>query len=275
MSARPVRPSTPTRQRGAKSAATVLLAAAVTAGALVGPARADDTPVQLPGTEAPTVVTQPRPALSGPARLAFTVGPRVLPVHGVTGVRARLLAPDGTPVAGAVVTVWMTSPKHPRARAAAVRVRTDAAGTAVARLRLSSTVWLSARATYTTRLLPAGTELTAATVAAPHATTVRVRPVSAASKVLAEVASLAGRPYVWGAAGPRAFDCSGLVQYVMAHAAHRHLPHSAAAQYADAHHVSKAAVRPGDLVFFSSGGHVYHVGIYAGHGRILARASPR
>ena len=85
-------------------------------------------------------------------------------------------------------------------------------------------------------------------------------------RVLALAAALRGRPYVWGAAGPGRFDCSGFTMYVLAHAAGRHLPHSAAAQYAMSRHESRSAVRPGDLVFFLHGHHAYHVGIYAGHG---------
>ena len=80
--------------------------------------------------------------------------------------------------------------------------------------------------------------------------------------------SLRGRPYHYGAAGPRSFDCSGYTRYVFAHAVHRSLPHSSAAQYRLAHKIAKSAIRPGDLVFFVSGGHVYHVAIYAGHGLI-------
>jgi cell wall-associated NlpC family hydrolase len=81
-------------------------------------------------------------------------------------------------------------------------------------------------------------------------------------------ASLRGRPYHFGSVGPRSFDCSGYTRFVFAHAVHRSLPHSSAGQYRLAHKIAKSAIRPGDLVFFVSGGHVYHVGIYAGHGLI-------
>jgi cell wall-associated NlpC family hydrolase len=75
----------------------------------------------------------------------------------------------------------------------------------------------------------------------------------------------AGDPYVYGAAGPSAFDCSGLTMYVYAQLGVS-LPHSAAAQAAMATPVSDPV--PGDLVFFSDGGSVYHVAIYAGDGMI-------
>ncbi len=89
-----------------------------------------------------------------------------------------------------------------------------------------------------------------------------------AALVLRKAASLAGRPYHYGAVGPRAFDCSGYTRYVFRTALGRSLPHSSAAQYRLSHKIAKSAIRPGDLVFFVSYGHVYHVGIYAGHGLI-------
>lgn len=98
---------------------------------------------------------------------------------------------------------------------------------------------------------------------------VKVAPVvTAATKVLAYAASLRGRPYSYGAAGPSAFDCSGYTSYVFAHAVGRTLAHSSATQYANSIKIAKSAIRPGDLVFFTSGGRVYHVGIYAGGGLI-------
>lgn len=96
----------------------------------------------------------------------------------------------------------------------------------------------------------------------------RVAAPSRAVLVVGMAASLSGRPYVYGAAGPGAFDCSGFTRYVFSRAVGRVLPHNAAAQYALSHKIAKSAIRPGDLVFFVSNGYVYHVGIYAGHGLI-------
>ena len=98
---------------------------------------------------------------------------------------------------------------------------------------------------------------------------VKVAPVvSSAAKVIAYAATLRGRPYSYGAAGPSSFDCSGYTSYVFAHAVGRTLAHSSATQYANSTKIAKSAIRPGDLVFFTSGGRVYHVGIYAGGGLI-------
>jgi peptidoglycan DL-endopeptidase CwlO len=83
------------------------------------------------------------------------------------------------------------------------------------------------------------------------------------AKVLAIARSLSGRPYSFGAAGPRAFDCSGFTQYVFRRVGVK-LPHQANAQRSRGVGVSRSAARPGDLIIFVSGGHGYHVGIYAG-----------
>jgi cell wall-associated NlpC family hydrolase len=75
-----------------------------------------------------------------------------------------------------------------------------------------------------------------------------------------------GDPYAWGAAGPNAFDCSGLTQYAFA-AAGVALPHSSRAQSGLGVPVSYADLRPGDLVFFYSP--VSHVAMYIGNGQIV------
>lgn len=83
-----------------------------------------------------------------------------------------------------------------------------------------------------------------------------------------------GDPYRWGATGPSSFDCSGLMLYSF-HAAGLNLPRTAAAQSGAVRHISRAHMRRGDMVFFTSGGHVYHVGIFDGwshHRRIIIHA---
>jgi cell wall-associated NlpC family hydrolase len=86
-------------------------------------------------------------------------------------------------------------------------------------------------------------------------------------RIVRIAASKAGTPYRYGATGPGSFDCSGFTRWVYAHVG-RNLPHSSAAQAGRVHHISGRSARPGDLVFFSHGGHVYHVAIYAGHHQI-------
>jgi len=74
-----------------------------------------------------------------------------------------------------------------------------------------------------------------------------------------------GAPYVWGAAGPTTFDCSGLVVWAFAQVGVS-LPHYSYAQMAMGSPVASSDLQPGDLVFFYGGG---HVGIYIGGGQFI------
>jgi cell wall-associated NlpC family hydrolase len=87
-----------------------------------------------------------------------------------------------------------------------------------------------------------------------------------ASKALNVAMGKMGVPYVWGAVGPNAFDCSGLVQWAYKQQGIR-LPRTAAQQSQVGTPVARKDLRPGDLVFFYSP--VSHVGIYVGNNKIL------
>lgn len=93
---------------------------------------------------------------------------------------------------------------------------------------------------------------------------------SAAAAVRFAYAQL-GKPYVWGAAGPSSYDCSGLTMASWA-AAGVSLPHSSAAQYGSAPHVSLSALRPGDLIFYGSP--IHHVALYIGGGHVIHAPVP-
>ncbi|HST85011.1 MAG TPA: NlpC/P60 family protein [Kineosporiaceae bacterium] len=86
--------------------------------------------------------------------------------------------------------------------------------------------------------------------------------------VIKRAAAQRGKPYRWGATGPRAFDCSGYVTYVMKGVGVKNLPRTSSAMAKKAKRVSKSHRKVGDLVFFTSGGRVSHVAVYAGHGKI-------
>jgi cell wall-associated NlpC family hydrolase len=75
-----------------------------------------------------------------------------------------------------------------------------------------------------------------------------------------------GKPYIWAAGGPKAFDCSGLTQYAFK-AAGISLPHSSRLQSQMGQAVPRGDLQPGDLVFFYSP--VSHVGIYIGNGQMV------
>lgn len=92
-----------------------------------------------------------------------------------------------------------------------------------------------------------------------------------ADRAIAFAKAQLGDPYVWGAAGPDAWDCSGLMMGAWG-AAGVSLPHYAAAQYEAGTPISASDLRPGDLVFWgttSSPSSIHHVAMYIGGGMII------
>lgn len=82
---------------------------------------------------------------------------------------------------------------------------------------------------------------------------------------VAAAAAQSGKPYIFGAAGPNAFDCSGLTMFVFAQFG-VYLPHLADAQRGYGTAVAAADAAPGDLMIFLDGGYGYHAAIFAGGG---------
>ena len=80
-----------------------------------------------------------------------------------------------------------------------------------------------------------------------------------------------GKPYVWGAVGPEAFDCSGLTSYVYRHAAGIEITRTTYTQINVGREVSRDELQPGDLVFTYDN---EHVGIYVGNGMYINATYP-
>jgi cell wall-associated NlpC family hydrolase len=89
---------------------------------------------------------------------------------------------------------------------------------------------------------------------------------TAGGQALEAALSRRGDPYVWAAAGPGEFDCSGLVMWAFAQEGIS-LPHYTGAQWNSGMHVARNDLEPGDLVFFGSD--ISHVGIYVGDGLMV------
>jgi peptidoglycan DL-endopeptidase CwlO len=98
------------------------------------------------------------------------------------------------------------------------------------------------------------------------APTVDVPASGGAATAVAVAKSKLGSAYVWAAAGPNVFDCSGLTMYAWA-AAGVSLPHSSSMQYSSGTKVSISALQPGDLVFYGSP--IHHVAMYVGNGQVI------
>ncbi|MFI0451044.1 NlpC/P60 family protein [Actinomadura sp. 6N118] len=87
------------------------------------------------------------------------------------------------------------------------------------------------------------------------------------SKMTRKAVTKLGSPYVWAAAGPNSFDCSGLVVWAYAKVGKSGLPHYTGDLFQLGSKVDKGDLRAGDLVYFGSG--LHHMGIYVGSGHYL------
>ena len=106
---------------------------------------------------------------------------------------------------------------------------------------------------------------------APSTPSVNVSGSGRGSTAEAYALAQVGKPYVFGAAGPSAFDCSGLTMAAWASAGVG-LPHAASQQFSMTPRVDSGSLIPGDLVFFYSD--LHHVGIYVGNGTFVHAANP-
>ena len=98
------------------------------------------------------------------------------------------------------------------------------------------------------------------------APTVNVPASGGAATAVAAAKSKLGSAYVWAAAGPSTFDCSGLTMWAWAQAGVS-LPHSSSMQYSSGSKVSVSSLQPGDLVFYGSP--IHHVALYVGGGQVI------
>ena len=95
------------------------------------------------------------------------------------------------------------------------------------------------------------------------------------SGVVATAKMYLGVPYKFGGTTPKGFDCSGFVAYVFERHG-KHLPRAADEQYRVGRSISRAALRPGDLVFFTTyAPGASHNGIYIGDGKFIHASSSR
>jgi cell wall-associated NlpC family hydrolase len=109
--------------------------------------------------------------------------------------------------------------------------------------------------------------VSAARPAVPVALAAVPGPGSAAGPIAVRAAlTRLGDPYVWAAAGPHAFDCSGLVVWSFQQAGVS-LPHSSQQLAAGGRPVALDQMRPGDVITYYSS--ASHVGLYVGGGKMV------
>ena len=127
--------------------------------------------------------------------------------------------------------------------------------------KMLATLTSQQRAAYQRAQYPSASASTVSSFHAPQATS------AAAAKAVSFALKQIGKPYVFGAAGPGSYDCSGLTMASWASAGVS-LPHSAADQYNYGTHVSANNLQPGDLLFYYTP--IEHVTIYAGDGMMVS-----
>jgi cell wall-associated NlpC family hydrolase len=125
--------------------------------------------------------------------------------------------------------------------------------------------------TQVSRPSSAGIASSAAAAGGPAMTTAQL------TAALRAAESRRGSPYVWGAAGPSSFDCSGLVQWSFAQAGVS-MPRVAADQARTGPAVPVSQLEPGDLLFYHTDptdpGYISHVAIYLGNGWMIQAPQP-
>jgi peptidoglycan DL-endopeptidase CwlO len=92
-----------------------------------------------------------------------------------------------------------------------------------------------------------------------------------AAAAVAAARSAIGRPYVWGAAGPGSFDCSGLTQWAYGRAGTA-IPRTSQGQRSAGRQVPLSQAQPGDLVVYRDD--ASHVAMYVGDGKVVHAAHP-
>ncbi|WP_079110719.1 C40 family peptidase [Streptomyces roseifaciens] len=97
------------------------------------------------------------------------------------------------------------------------------------------------------------------------------RPSASGGRAIAYAFRQFGKPYVWGAEGPDAFDCSGLTSQAWAHAGDT-IPRTSQEQWRTLPRVPLDELRPGDLVIYFEG--ATHVALYIGHGLVMQSPRP-
>lgn len=145
-----------------------------------------------------------------------------------------------------------------------------AKGPGVGRIRPSTAltiamITLLAGASATYLVLPSvGTQASKDSIGTQAPTNAPINPLSI--KVITDALTRVGDPYVWGAAGPKAFDSSGLVLWAYSQIG-VDLIHYSGDQWTEGAHIPRNKLQPGDLVFFFPD--ISHVAMYIGYGLMV------
>lgn len=252
--------------------AAAAAAAGVLAGGLLGAAPAEAAAV----TGTATAKTAIRGAAAAKGAVVGTLerGQRIPTTKGASNgwVQVRFRDKTAYVVAAALTTRTTKLPAAPAALARgtriatarlAVRDRAARSGALVGRIAEGASVKLTGTVTKgyaQTTLSGKQRWVSARYLAAPPAQKPAARAVAFAKAQL-------GKPYAYGATGPKSFDCSGLTLSAWK-AAGVTVPRTSQQQFGSGKRIAEADLRPGDLVFFY-GKQPSHVAIYVGAGQVI------
>ncbi|MFC4946939.1 C40 family peptidase [Pseudonocardia sp. GCM10023141] len=176
--------------------------------------------------------------------------------------RAAIIA--STSAAAALLAVLPAAPAQAAPRVAPAPLVTSGPAITAATAAPALSTFISPAVPVTIPVAPVALA-TAPAVTAP-APAIAAAPSAVTASAMKVAMSKIGAPYVYGGAGPSTFDCSGLMQWAFKQVGVT-LPRVAAAQAGVGTRVSKADLRPGDLVFFYAP--ISHVAMYIGDGKVV------
>jgi peptidoglycan DL-endopeptidase CwlO len=194
--------------------------------------------------------------------------------HGSASASCAALRSDSSVGTAVLTKDDAVSPKPVSLRPALTRRAAVVAGSAAAAALFATVPAAPAVAPAAPPASPTVTVSTAVVPLAARSATITLDPqaVAAAAPAAARKSAMqkalgkVGSPYRYGAAGPNAFDCSGLVTWAFKSSG-KSLPRTSSQLSRVGAPVSKSALQPGDLVFFYKP--VSHVGIYIGNGKVV------
>jgi cell wall-associated NlpC family hydrolase len=220
--------------------------------------------------------------------LPFSESTRIRAVHMGSATRTAGSSPETVVVRKQVTTMRISATQAGADGRARIGVRLLADGRAVRNGYIKLEAKTGSGWSYIGRLLSNGEGLGTGSLPFDRDTRIRAsyagsstRTAGATPEIVVKANSLGqravqiaaqqqGKPYRYGSTGPSSFDCSGFTTYIYKTRLGKNIPRTSAQQEAALPRVAQSAKRPGDLLFFRSGGRVSHVGVYAGGGKMWA-----
>ena len=235
---------------------------------------ATTTPVQT-NTAAP--VQQATASVAQPAQQTATAN--TASVATTTPVQTNTAAPVQQATASVAQPAQQTATANTASVATTTPVQTNTAATTkqVSTASTQSNTTYTAPAQNNTAAKPAQQQAQPTQQASSQAaTTQTAKPQvstqsnsSTAQTVVSAAQSQIGKPYVWGATGPNAYDCSGLVQYAYSQAG-KNVGRTTYQQAGAGQHISVSQAQPGDILMWGD----YHDAIYVGNNQYVHAPQP-